>query len=109
MTTPDLIPRFEFKVTFGNLMTLSTVALGIVFGYWDLRRDSDDLQKEVEELRALVVAIQADRATAQANAEARFRALEVSEARASTQLSNILAGITRIEARLDRVEGESRR
>lgn len=86
-----------WDVNFGHLLTIITVVVGIVVGW-------TTMQKDVESLRADVLALKArDDAMTTRMAEADREMVRVMT-RLETQLLAITATLTRLERRIDRDE-----
>lgn len=85
--------QFDNKISAGHIMTFAVAAVTGILAYADLRARSGQLVLDV-------VAIKSD---AQSR-EARIRAVEIAQASQSSDLRSIQVGISRIEARLEKLQ-----
>lgn len=85
--------QFDNKISAGHLLTFAAMVIAGIMAYADLR-------SRQAQLIADVIAVKAD---AQGR-EGRIRAVEIAQASQSSDLRSIQIGISRIEARLEKLQ-----
>ncbi|MBR9766624.1 MAG: hypothetical protein GYB53_24695 [Rhodobacteraceae bacterium] len=93
-------PEFTSTISFGNVVQIVLIVLGGAGAFYALRTQTET--NSVEIARS-VVELKEARAE-QTRLEARVRALESEQARADERFSSILGLLSRIDARLERIE-----
>ena len=109
MTSPSYAPQ----VSLGNILTILTLIVGIsvtwATGQAEVRAIRDQISahdRRIVEMQAYIQGIARDHAAALAVEAGNVRALQTGAARHDARLDAILNALARIEARLDRAEGQ---
>lgn len=98
--------RLKWEITAGSLINLLAIVGGIAIGWGVLNERAQNTREGLDTLTA-TLAQEANFRRESLNAlESRIRVLEAAQARADERYSSLLQILTRIEVRLERMEGE---
>jgi hypothetical protein len=87
-------PSFNTSISLGNILTLVPLLVAGAVAWAQVQGMAASNERSIAALRADVT-----------RQESRLRATEMSSARTDERLSSILGLLTRIDARLERIEG----
>jgi outer membrane murein-binding lipoprotein Lpp len=98
--TNSVKPKFLNQISLGTWITIIMIAVGGAGAFQAVRSDTESIKEALSYVRS---EIDATRQEGDAVAS-RVRVLENEQARADERFSNILAFLTRIDGRLERIE-----
>lgn len=93
-------PRFTSTISLGNVIQILALVVGGVGAYYALDARAAGNERQLIEVRD---ALRAEREK-RLGFEVRLREVETNQARADERMTNILQLLTRIDARLERIE-----
>lgn len=100
MTTP----QFTWQISLGNVLTVAALIIAGVIAFQDVRGVSMQNSRDIAALRDALAEERSARLQDIAVANSEIRANTLSITRGEERHANIMAGLARIEARLDRSE-----
>lgn len=104
MTEEPHKPTFSWQISFGNLVQLAVLLVGITAGWVIIDGRSQSNQRGVDEIKALVVQMGDRQETYQRDTDVRLRFLESQWVRSDERNTSILTLLGRVDARLERIE-----
>jgi endonuclease/exonuclease/phosphatase family metal-dependent hydrolase len=100
MTTP----QFTWQISLGNVLTVAALIVAGVVAFQEVRGAGLQNARDIAALREALAEERAARMQAVSQANSEIRANTLSITRGEERHANIMAGLARIEARLDRSE-----
>lgn len=99
-------PTFSWQISFGNLVQMGVLLVGITGGWFIIDGRSQGNQAGVLEIKALVLQMDQRQADYQKDVDVRLRFLENQWVRSDERYTSILTLIGKIDGRLERIEAK---
>lgn len=97
-------PKFSWQISLGNVLQIGSMIVGLTVGWMALESRSKQNEMRLDALDSTITSIQTQVLNGQNKTDARLGSLEQDRARADERFSNILALLSRIDTRLERIE-----
>jgi len=99
-------PTFSWQISFGNLVQLGVLLVGITGGWFIIDGRSQGNQQGVKEIKALVTQMDLRQAEYQKDVDVRLRSLENQWVRSDERYTSILTLLGKVDGRLERIEAK---